>query len=355
MKLSSEESLRLDYLKAIGIFFVIIGHYKGWVFPVMRPYYFHMQLFFFLAGITLNESKKTTTFIYSLSRKIIPYSIYTYIIIGSLSLLISNYYGIYLGKPFFDGVMNTINHAFDMNYHNNELFIVMWFLQTYYLSIILTFTIIKLLKSINTNKMAFDFVLFSLAILECYIGITYFSEMYNTNKFQIYNVISQTLVSSSFIILGYLFGNKFFKINNFYLITILYIILIFASSYYKIDVSVMSWSKYNSGFLNSIIIPIACICICFYISKIMITFNINKIIRIIGIRSRDIMSYHMLSFIIIDILFSYFGLWDMKQSTSTKHFMFDYSIIIYTLFGLIFPMLIFSLYEYFLRFIKSII
>lgn len=47
--------LWIDYAKAFAMFFVVIGHVNSGNYLTNWIYSFHMPLFFFLSGITLNE------------------------------------------------------------------------------------------------------------------------------------------------------------------------------------------------------------------------------------------------------------------------------------------------------------
>ena len=56
-RISPQESLFLNYVKAIGIFLVVVGHYR-WLPPTLfHPYIFHMPLFFIVGGILARPAK----------------------------------------------------------------------------------------------------------------------------------------------------------------------------------------------------------------------------------------------------------------------------------------------------------
>ncbi|HIA0230031.1 TPA: hypothetical protein ACWOSY_000326 [Enterobacter cloacae] len=67
--LTSEQSLSISYMKAIGIIVVVIGHYTSGFFNVMQPYLYHMPLFFFVGGLTLKNEIVTFKALRKLSKK----------------------------------------------------------------------------------------------------------------------------------------------------------------------------------------------------------------------------------------------------------------------------------------------
>ncbi|TSC05245.1 acyltransferase, partial [Salmonella enterica subsp. enterica serovar Uganda] len=46
--ISHEHSLTMDYVKAFGMIFVLVGHINNDIFNVYYAYLFHMPLFFFI-------------------------------------------------------------------------------------------------------------------------------------------------------------------------------------------------------------------------------------------------------------------------------------------------------------------
>lgn len=51
MELTKSQSISIRYVQAIGILFVVMGHYPVKLFNLFTPYAFHMPLFFILGGV----------------------------------------------------------------------------------------------------------------------------------------------------------------------------------------------------------------------------------------------------------------------------------------------------------------
>ncbi|EEE3939100.1 hypothetical protein C7X69_24130, partial [Salmonella enterica subsp. enterica serovar Infantis] len=152
MTIDNFESKTIDIMKFIGIVFVAIGHYPGDYFNIMSPYLFHMPLFFFIAGITLKKSnpiKKSIRVFLS----IVKYSAITYIVTGLIAITLSKKFGIDLGYPFADGVLNTIIYALQQNFHNNPLFLVCWFLLAYCTSYFISSLVVSFVSNNTRSKL----------------------------------------------------------------------------------------------------------------------------------------------------------------------------------------------------------
>jgi hypothetical protein len=144
MKLSKEESTSLYLVKAIGITSVVFGHYVGFI-KFLNPYYFHIPLFFFIGGITLKDSFNAKHLLKSVS-SLLSYITTRYIIIGWLSIFL-----IYIGfsslsDPFGNGVIDSVIKAYSSNMHDNQLFLVAWFLVAYILALVFCTIVVSLSK-----------------------------------------------------------------------------------------------------------------------------------------------------------------------------------------------------------------
>ncbi|WP_410733911.1 acyltransferase family protein [Citrobacter freundii] len=87
--MSHEQSLTMDYVKAFGMIFVLVGHINNDIFNVYYAYLFHMPLFFFIGGVLYKDTRSITNFIAHVIKKQLPYLIITYLIIGAIALLIN--------------------------------------------------------------------------------------------------------------------------------------------------------------------------------------------------------------------------------------------------------------------------
>ncbi|WP_431606090.1 acyltransferase family protein [Enterobacter hormaechei] len=122
-------------MKAIGIIVVVIGHYSSGFFNILQPYLYHMPLFFFVGGLTMRtESLKAKAFS-KIFLKLAPYMVITYILTGLIALIINQTSGLYYGDPFYKDPVSTLMLALNKNMHNNQLFVVAWFLIAYFFCI----------------------------------------------------------------------------------------------------------------------------------------------------------------------------------------------------------------------------
>ena len=79
--MTERQSLAVDYLKAVGIIAVVSGHYDGSFINFLRPYIFHMPLFFFVGGLLFKTGKKGGVFAKNLLVKYIFYIVVSYAVL----------------------------------------------------------------------------------------------------------------------------------------------------------------------------------------------------------------------------------------------------------------------------------
>ncbi|WP_368878080.1 acyltransferase family protein [Proteus mirabilis] len=321
--LTEQQSLTIRYVQAIGIIFVVMGHYPIRPVDIMQPYLFHMPLFFFLGGILYHE-KSFLTLCKSILRKHILYIIYTYIIIGSIATFILNDISpLAINKIFKNGFFDTILFTLKSNFHNNSFFLVAWFLFAYSIVSICSNILISIVK----NK----FTLFFIALTLGYFAVEYLSIDYKNNKLQGVNLLIQVMYGTMFYIIGYIFKKDIFKLNQVYIPIIILVILFTEKINFNMKVMVMSWSQYPDGFIMHSMNAILCIIFIFSVCS-LISSKEYKIIKLIGRHSKSIMSYHLLSFILLDFLFSLIWKYDLSNIRglshySTKEFWFLYVIV----------------------------
>lgn len=336
MMIGSETSKVIDFSKALGISLVVLGHLNGGYVV----YYFHMPLFFFISGILIKYDhplKRSA----KVAMRTYKYALVSYLFIGVISLLLSKYIGGDYGVPFKDGLLGTIKYAFESNFHNNPLFLVCWFLICYSISYFLSSIILTV-----GEKEFFKIKLSSVAaLLIGSFSVLFLATQYKETSNQVYNISSQVLYSSMFMVLGRNYGVAIIERSNIKVVAIITIIFLsIAATKLSIPIG-MSWSKYPSGFILSTITSLLCIiallqsCNLIYIQlKHVSKIFCDKIIDI-GKYTRQIMTYHIMVFVFIDILFSIAGLWDMKNTTALTHFGGYAFLPVYVFLGVVIPYL----------------
>lgn len=173
----------IDYLKAIGIFFVVLGHVV--VPKEMKAYIysFHMPLFFLLSGMTvkpLKYSNISDVAINKFKQLIIPY------IAINLSTITC---WIILKMVLMGDSVSVRKLIMGIIYSNSdEIFLVngpTWFLTTLFLCHILFYLIYKISKGDNTNILIFGLICMVLAGVDSLgvklYGIEYFSPWHFTS------------------------------------------------------------------------------------------------------------------------------------------------------------------------------
>lgn len=308
----------IDYAKAIGILAVVVAHYHD-VFTTIKPYFYHMPLFFFIGGMLFKPEKRLTDVVKGVATKHWLYIVKNYIIIGLIAVAATKLNNIpRLQYPFKDGVFGTIKFALEGNMHVNGLFLVAWFLVAYSFVSIL-FAVLSYIagkfKFINTK-----FVLLIASLILGAIGFYVTSVEYAESKIFYYNLITQILVGTMFYGFGFSLKDHIYKLLNVYAFIIIYSVILCLVYLGWIAQSFMSWSVYKLGFYNMVITPLLCIYCVFFISAALSKSFSAKLISTVGKNTKSIMSYHLSCFILLDIIFSHFGMWDIKRSSALTHY-----------------------------------
>lgn len=342
MTLNKHESDIIYIMKAIGIITVVIGHYSGILSNITQPYLYHMPLFFFIGGMLINGKKPVHSSI-KVSYKILKYLIFSYFIIGLFSLEFNYYFGSDFGVSFSNDIFHTLLLVIKSNFHSNNLFLIGWFLFSYLFSSVLTISLLSLSSLINNDKLIY-FLLLLIAVLFGYISVVFFSHLYSKTANQLYNVISQVLYASMFMIFGCFFRRFLIKINiSIKLSLFILSIIIISFNLEIIKPLTMSWSIYPSGFLLSTLFAIMSIVLIFKLSQIIAKTK-NHYFILIGKNSQNIMFYHLICFVLLDLLFYYTSMWDISKTTVFNHYSFPLSDILYIFIGVSTPV-IFSTYK----------
>ncbi|KID06221.1 hypothetical protein PU00_02590 [Hafnia alvei] len=322
--LGHEQSLSVSYMKAIGIIVVVIGHYTSGFFNIMLPYLYHMPLFFFIGGITLKKEPISIGAVKKISIKIIPYMITTYLITGLICVLLNEITGMYYGNPF-------TQNPLSMNFNNNPLFLVCWFLLAYYFSSLIT----RILITVTIHIEKQNLILILVSILIGFLAINQCAEIYNKEKLQILNLITQSVYGSTFMLLGFSLKKLALSIYNPLISVLLIVFIATLISYGLIKQSAMAWSTYPSGFIMSTVGSLLCIFVVLNISNIL-SSNDFSLLKQIGDNSKTIMSWHLSVFAIINVIFYYIGSGNIKGMKLDNTYA-QYSFSLYTICGVMIP------------------
>ncbi len=320
---------------------VVLGHY-GIVPPyIFEPYTFHMPLFFLLGGILFKETSILQT-IKNITIKHLWYIAYTYIIISAIALLISSYYNISIGEIYKSTISDTFKNIFEKNFHNNGYFLVAWFLFSYALASLLCRVIIYIKKQV---------VILGIAILIGFLGMCYVASLYAETSNQTYNLMSQVLVGSMFYLIGFVFKKTLLSMKSLY-IPIMSIIIIFTMKNFGVlGGLLMSWSKYPQGFIFHTLSSLLSICAILAITNAAASQDKKlNLLSLIGSKSKIIMSYHLLTFTILDIVFYKLGMYNMKNASYLNHYSTPHYWFLYIATGIALPIIISLTVDY----IKSI-
>lgn len=343
MQLSKEESTSLYLVKAIGITSVVFGHYVGFI-KILNPYYFHIPLFFFIGGITLKDTFNVRHLLKSIG-SLLSYLVTRYIIIGWLSILLIYIGFTSLSDPFGNGIIDSIIKAYAGNMHNNQLFLVAWFLVAYIFALVICTIVVFLSKSLPATDFSKTSLLIFLSMLSGFLALNFFSAEYQESHKQIYNLIAQSMYGSMFMLIGYL-GRKFvFRAHSLSALLLSITLTTVITVVYKTTPMTMSWSEYKDGFFISTLIALLIIYCIFILSNAYAKFiNEKSIIILIGKCTKSIMTWHLSVFILIDLIFSITVKSRPLASLGPfEHFHNKFSIATYTLAGVLIPALLVKL------------
>ncbi|CAH6020984.1 hypothetical protein AI3057V1_1485 [Citrobacter freundii] len=313
---TKDQSISLDYAKALGIISVVIGHYNLTPFSIPHPYYFHMPLFFFIGGMLINTKKSFTDVFRSIFRKHIIYIALTYVFIGIITKILILSIGANLSDPLKGGVSQILFAMYHTDFHVNSLFLVAWFLLAYALSSIVSFSIIRMLSGVSHAS----YLILISSVSAGYLGMVHFPEIFNESKNVIFNYISQAFSGAMFMMLGYLLKDFIFKYQNIYGMLFSLIVVSYLINSGLVQPMTMSWSSYPGGFASSTINALLCIYLVFSASTMLQKTSGNCLFLYIGRSSKTIMSYHLLVLYLIDLFLSNYGLVDTHQVNALNHF-----------------------------------
>ncbi|MGL5966946.1 MAG: acyltransferase family protein [Kluyvera sp.] len=335
--ITNNQSLSIGYAQAILIITVVLGHYSVRPLDVFWPFIYHMPMFFMLGGVLYKE-KPIINSLASTLKKHGLYLLYTYLIIALISILINTVYDSGIGKIFSDNLFETPILAIKSNFHNNSYFLVAWFLFAYMFVTILC----RLILQIKSKP-----ILFVIAIIIGYLGMGYVAVLFHQTKNQLFNVMSQVMVGSMMYLIGYVLKDKILALRNIYIPFIATAVL-FTLAKMKILYGMgMSWSDYHPEFLLHALSTTLGI-----MTILVITNNLSdmgkrfNLLSVIGSKSKQIMSYHLLSFFAADLIFYYLDMYDITKAKALSHYVTGQYWYVYVIIGVGLPLLISLLFDY---------
>ncbi|MGK0599334.1 acyltransferase family protein [Yokenella regensburgei] len=288
----------VEYMSAIGIIMVVLGHYPATTFDAISPYYYHMPLFFFIGGMFASSSKSVFE---SIKKTVIDYYIYIamiFIIVALMTNIIAAHYGAPLTNVLSSNIADIIKTTVKSNFHNNTNFLVAWFLFSYSIVFISSALILK--STSNLPDILQKCFILCIAILSGYIGMDIMAGKYHLSGIYYYNTITQVLVGLMYYLLGKTLRNLVLKSRSIILFTAGISILFLTSKLGMTHPLEMAWSKYPDGFFYHLITSMSGIyCIAFISNTLADSKNIKTLSRI-GNSSKYIMSWHMLIFFFIE-------------------------------------------------------
>lgn len=342
-KLSKCESLSIRYAQALGVVLVVIGHYQVKIFDMVHPNVFHMPLFFFIGGL-LYRSISLKKLLNDLTYKYFAYIAYTYVIIGILTILMIDYIGANVNSPFSETVIGTFTNALTSNFHNNQYFLVAWFLFSYAIIRAIAFIVFKIKNA---------YLIFSIAIITGYVSVTYMSPAYWESKNQLFNVLSQVMFGFMFYSFGSLFKKFILKASSFYYILVSFAIIFTLNVFGNLAGLNMSWSKYPQGFImHTLTASLGILSIFVICNTIAASGQSYRLLDRIGSDSKYIMTYHLLAFTCVDYFFYSIGLFDIAKSSALIHYISYEYWYLYIILGVLIPVGISITTNYILEKIK---
>lgn len=344
-EVKSSDSLMLDYVKALGIISVVIGHYPGDPFVFLKPYVYHMPLFFFLGGVLLNTRRSLVSHSANLIRKHLSYIVIVYVLLALIFSILHQLYPIAYTSMWRGNLLDSVLYPIEQSFHGGSYFFVGWFLFAYAIVSLLCFIVVNIVAKVTTSPALLQTTVILIAVLAGYAGMDYVADLYQTSKVFYVNLLAQILVGSSFFLLGYVGKNLIMKHSGVYAFVAAFLLIYLMSQYDVLEPLVIAWSKYNVGFAYQTLTALAGIVAVFSVAKVIAHYEYIPILKRIGQQSKSIMSYHILAFVLLDIVFSWFGLWDLHKTKALNHYHSEFTWPIYIGLGIAIPMLLHAAYK----------
>ncbi len=316
-----------------------MGHYSWTPITSFHVYLFHMPLFFFIGGLLATPiSSSLKSWCAKWLRQYLGYLLLWYIIIAALTSLIKHYVDTQIVLSLGQGWW-LLHLPLRYNFHNNSLFMVAWFILSYGLASLIFRVSISLLGAYLQSHVVKSLLVVSLVGLG-FVAANYGGPIYNADRSQWYlNVATQTSVGLSFMALGFAFRPYLKLLGNLALFCAAASILITFVANGSFSELGMSWSEYPNGYLIhlcSALIGIYCLLAVAYMLSLL---RKSTWLCTVGLHSKDIMTMHLLCFVLIDLIMVRLGLMDSTEISALNHYSSENTWLLYMLAGLGLPML----------------
>lgn len=334
--ISQQDSISIRYIQGICIISVVLSHYPIRPLDVFWPFIFHMPMFFLLGGL-LFKPKPILKTLKDVVVKHLFYLAYTFAIIAIIASYLANKYHFSAGPIYPQNILDIVTWSIDKNFHNNAFFLVAWFLFAYAIVSILCRLVLTIPSKI---------ILFMIAICSGYIGMNIIAPLFKETKLQHWNLMSQVLVGCMFYIIGYVFKEILLSIKTLYIPVITVIVLFTLKSQKMLFGMGMSWSDYHPEFYLHMLSTSLCLLTIFVITNNLASIEKRyDLILTAGKYSKEIMSYHMLCFFVVDWVFFKFGMYDISKTRALNHFNTPLYWYCYAIAGVMLPIIFFALFR----------
>ena len=343
----------INTLKGLGIIAVVLGHCGAPFTPVIYSY--HMALFFFITGYLYKDSYEKNFFTFILKKLkslYIPFLGFEicFVLLRNIFININIYNSSQIApiNSLTDWV-NVFKQIITFNYTGDNLLSAIWFLKTLFFVNILFITFNIISKKIFNNNEYIKFIciiiltyIFFYALRYGYNPVTYF----NPNNKKVLSVLLSIFDCRNFFLLSiYYFGSLYKKLErkiqlNIYISVFFTLFLIIVSKWRTIDVA-----NYNFTSPHFFIICGLCgIYTNLYLAKKILLLKYN-FLESLGKASLYIMLLHFLAFKLVNLIFVIIYKLPLENISAYPVLPInEYSWIIYTLFGVIIPLLLHKIF-----------
>lgn len=326
----------IDCMKFIGIVSVVAGHLLYQPFNMYSPYTFHMPLFFILGGMLYDKGRTAVELMKGVFRRHVIYIFTTYIVTGAIGYFLNLKYGMFLGNIFNDTPWETLYYALQGNMHTNLLFATGWFLVAYCIVSVSFGCFINISHKINDCHGGY--IACIVTLLLCFILSPFILNNIAHSFKQILNIAMQVIFGGVFFTIGYAVKDIVHKIINPVAFILSFVALLTLVNTGNVSPFTMAWSKYPNGVFMQIVGALLCIYgIAFVSYSLSSSGLIGGLAVYIGRNSRSIMSYHICVFVFLDLLFYYFGYFDIKTATIENHYLNAKTWTLYFVLGVMIP------------------
>lgn len=290
---------KINILKALAIMIVVSGHLEFSLIPMFAPYSFQIVLFFFIAGMLVNENYSFTEYFKRRFKSLlIPYFLYAAVYLV-ITLAVTPITGKFWGMPV--TLKNELLIPF-ITGHQLDLISPLWFVPQIFISLIVYFILNKLFGSLKLNNFTKIMIYFILALVAVQLG------RFSDNVYLL--PLIRTLFSLIFIFLGYFYQNNIegkkniFGLNIFSAVIILQSLLWLTNADYTpidgIGLSyILVWGEFDN-WIVPLITSLTGIWMSLFIVNIFYDYVKDwKFLNKVGQNTYHIMANHLLIFNII--------------------------------------------------------